>query len=341
MKLVRRTLLLAALLIAWPAPAAEPAVEPADVDFTPGELEVRKHFSADAVRLTTIRLWPGKAPDEPRPIPAESLGDGKQQGRIHAVTEPSITVVQAKNGDAPPNSVAATNPAVLVCPGGGYGSLGIESGGVDVIRWLNEIGISGVYLKYRVPKRHADFPMHHQPLQDIQRAMSLVRSRAADLHIDPKRIGVIGFSAGGNLAAMLATHHRKEDRLYPPVDEADSTSCRPDFVLMVAPAYLTVPILSAALDPQLQLDKVARNLTPSMFITSATTDKFSVGACHFALALREQHVPVELHLYEKGGHAEGIHAGPDNQWPSMAADWMRRSGILRPANDNPQPAPRQ
>src|SRR5581483_4479906 len=103
---------------------------------------------------------------------------------------------------------SAATPAVLVCPGGGYGSLGIDQGGVDVIHWLNEMGGTGVYMKYRVPKRHANYPMHHQPLQDIQRAVSLLRSRADELKIDPKRIGVIGFSAGGNLAAMLGTHHQ-------------------------------------------------------------------------------------------------------------------------------------
>ena len=119
---------------------------------------------------------------------------------------------------------------------------------------------------------------------------------------------------------MLATHHAKEDRLYVAADAADAISCRPDFVMLVAPAYLTNPIVSGDLDPALKLDKVARNITPPIFITSATTDKFSIGASHFALALRERHVPVEVHLYEKGGHAEGISDAPRQP---MAGDGRR------------------
>ena len=289
------------------------AADPTDAELTPGEREVRRHFPADAARVTTIRLWPGAAPDEPRPIGAESVGEGARSSHITNVTQPSVTVVQ------PMNATAAT-PAVFVCPGGGYGSLGIDVGGVDVIRWLNELGITGVYVKYRVPKRHQGFPMHHHALQDIQRAMSVIRSRAAEFEIDPQRIGVIGFSAGGNLGAMLATHHAKEDRLYAATDAADAISCRPDFVMLVAPAYLTQPIVSGDLDPALKLDKVARNITPPIFITSATTDKFSIGSSHFALALRERHVPVEVHLYEKGGHAEGISDAPRQP---MAGDGRR------------------
>jgi len=141
--------------------------------------------------------------------------------------------------------------------------------------------------------------------------------------------------AGGNLAAMVATHHAREDRPYPPADAADQVTCRPDFVMLVAPAYLTDPIVSSTLDPAPELDKVARNLTPPIFITSATTDKFTVGASPFPLALREHHIPVEVHLYEKGGHAEGISDRPDNQWPHMAADWMRRKSIIAPLPAKP------
>ncbi len=305
--------------------AALHAADPTGSDLSPGELEVRQQFQADSVIFTTIRLWPGAAPDEPHKYGDETISTSERNGgsRINVVAQPSVTVIQ-------PKATVLPLPAVLVCPGGGYGSLGVNHGGTDVIRWLNECGIAGVYMKYRVPKRNQGFPMHHQPLQDIQRAMSLIRSRSAELQIDPKRIGVIGFSAGGNLAAMLATHHTKEDRLYSEIDAADQLSCRPDFVMLVAPAYLTKPIISSALDPALLLDKVSRNLTPPVFITSATTDKFSVGASHFALALREKHVSVEVHLYEKGGHAEGVSERTDNQWPLIAADWMRRKGIIEP-----------
>jgi len=298
------------------------AAEPASLMLSPGELKVQEHFKAAEVAVTTLRLWPDGAPDEPRPFGEEEVSTGRNGGfRIGVVTQPSVTIVSPKNA-------SAATPVVLVCPGGGYGSLGINQGGVDVIQWLNELGVTGVYMKYRVPKRHGDYPMHHQPLQDIQRAVSLIRSRADKLKIDPSRIGVIGFSAGGNLAAMLGTHHQEKDRLYAAVDAADRLSCRPDYVMLVAPAYLTTPIVSHTLDPQLQLESVARNLTPPFFITSATTDKFTIGASLFALALREKRIPVEVHFYEQGGHAEGISERTTNQWSIMAADWMRRKNFI-------------
>lgn len=291
---------------------------------TPGESEIRKHLSEFAGEATTIPLWgKGKGPDDTRPFPDESLVKGRTgENRIQMVTLPSMTVVSPKNAPGP-------TPAVFVCSGGGYGSLGITSGGMDIVKWLNERGVTGVYLKYRVPKRNQGWPMHHHALQDIQRAISLIRSRADALKIDPAKIGAIGFSAGGNLCAMLATNHRPEHRLYQPVDEADKFECRPDFVAMVAPAYLTDPIESPQLRPELTHEAVARNLTPPIFIASAVTDKFTIGSLHFALFLRERRIPVELHIYEKGGHAEGIHEGPDNQWPAMFEDWLKRQGVMK------------
>lgn len=309
------------VLIAFSTVHGGDGADHGDGELTPGEVEVGKHLSAEQYEITTIRLWPVEPPDEPRPIAEESVAKGRRAMRIENVTQPSMTVAR-------PKGAAGSTPAILVCPGGGYGSLGVDEGGVDVIKWLKPLGVTGVYLKYRVPKRHRGYAMHHQPLQDIQRAVSLLRSRSGELRIDPERIGVIGFSAGGNLAAMLSTNHQQEDRLYKSVDEADQVSCRPDFVAMVAPAYLTDPIVSDKLVPALKLDNVARNVTPPTFVASALTDKFTVGSCHYILLLRERRVPAELHLYERGGHAEGIHDGPDNQWPAMFKDWMRRRGII-------------
>lgn len=303
------------------AHAADVTDLPAD-QWSPGERVVREKLAKDDVDVTTLRVWPGDAPDEPRPLKDEVVEDAERGGvRITMVTRPSITIARPRGSDTP-------TPAVIVCPGGGYGSLGVDNGGVDVIRWLNQRGVTGVYMKYRVPKRHQDFPMHHQPLQDIQRAVCLLRTHAAQLRIDPARIGAIGFSAGGHLVAMLATNHQPDARLYKPVDDADTASCRPDFVALVAPAYLTMPIPSDQLDPALRPDAIARNVTPPVFIASATTDKFTIGASHFMLLLRDKRVPVELHTYEQGGHAEGIHEGPNNQWPVMFEDWMKRRGIL-------------
>lgn len=300
-----------------------PVIFLAEDKSTAGEEEIRKHLPSEECSVTTIRLWTEKGPDDDRPFPEESLQEGRDgSNRIVMVTKPSMTVVR-------PISVEEPVPVVLVCPGGGYGSLGVTSGGMDIVEWLVERGVAGVYMKYRVPKRNQGFPMHHHPLQDIQRAVSLLRNQSEDLGIDPDRIGAIGFSAGGNLCAMLATNHRSEARMYEPVDEADRESCRPDFIAMVAPAYLTDPIESADLRPELTHEMVRRNITPPVFIASAITDKFTIGSLHFALLLRERRVPTEVHIYEKGGHAEGIHDGPDNQWPDMFEDWLIRQGIIK------------
>ena len=308
-------LALMACLLSQPSPThAGPTV---------GEAAVGQRFPEATHRVITLRLWPDQAPDEPRPFGEENVTLGPRHGgdRIGVVTRPSAIVVQPKH-------FSGDTAAVFVCPGGGYGSLGVDSGGTDVIRWLNGLGITGIYLKYRVPKRHQGFPMHHHALQDIQRAVSLVRFRAEELRIDANRVGVIGFSAGGNLAAMLGTHHRPEDRMYTPINDLDRLSCRPDFVMLVAAAYLTMPILSHDLDPQLHVDRTARNLTPPFFITSASTDKFTVGSSLFALALRERRVSVEVHFYEYGGHAEGVTERENNRWFDQATDWLRRRGIL-------------
>lgn len=288
---------------------------------TPGEVEVRKYLSADEFDLKTLRLWPDQPPDEPHVSRDEVAVEGRRGGRIEHVSQPSITIAR-------PKSLTGPAPVVIVCPGGGYGSVGINQGGTDMINWLRPLGITGVFLKYRVPKRNQGYEMYHHALQDIQRAVSILRSQAKELNIDPTRIGVMGFSAGGNLAAMLSLYHREEDRLYKPMDAADKASCRPDFVALVAPAYLTNPIVSDKLVPGVKPDKIARNITPPTFITSANTDKFTVGASHYFLLLREKHVPVEFHSYERGGHAEGIHEGPDNQWPKMYEDWLRRRGVI-------------
>ena len=283
---------------------------------------MRKHLSEEEFEITTIRLWPGQPPDELHAMRSETVVEGRRGSRIESVSQPSITVARPKN-------LTAAAPAILVCPGGGYGSVGVSEGGVDIINWLKARGVTGVFVKYRVPKRNQGYEMYHHALQDIQRATSLLRSRAAELHIDPQRIGAIGFSAGGNLVAMLSTYHRPEDRLYKTIDQTDRASCRPDFVAMVAPAYLTNPIVSDKFVPGLNPEKIARNITPPTFIASAITDKFTVGASHYLLLLREKHVPAELHVYERGGHAEGIHDGPDNQWPHMFEDWLRRQGVIR------------
>ena len=316
---LRVLLLLASALSLLHAADPDTAIEP-----TPGETAIFKELSSDLYRTQLIRLWPeGQVPDEIRNFPPEEVIDGARSRMIRMVTVPSV-ILSRPTGLGP----GTPPPVVIVCPGGGYGGLSLAEGGTDIIKWLNARGIVGVFLKYRVPKRHQGFPMHHHATQDIQRAISLLRHRAGELAIDPERIGAIGFSAGGHLVAMASTNHQEGQRLYEPIDEADTVSSRPDFAAMVAPAYLTMPIDSDQLDPALRPNEQRLHVTPPTFLTSAVTDKFTIGASHYLLALRKGRVPVEAHIYEKGGHAEGIHEGPDNQWPPAFEDWLHRRGIL-------------
>src|SRR5580658_1868185 len=184
-----------------------------------------------------LKLWPNGAPGEKGDIgeerdmtkPSDGLIGGKTVIRLGNVSVPTITVYQ-------PPSDKNTGAAVVVCPGGGYNILAMDLEGTEVCQWLNSAGVTAVLLKYRVPARKG-LERYAAPLQDAQRAVGLVRFRAAEWRIDPKRIGIMGFSAGGHLSATVSTHFEK--RTYESVDEADQTGCRPDFTMLIYPAYLT------------------------------------------------------------------------------------------------------
>ncbi|MBC8002074.1 MAG: alpha/beta hydrolase, partial [Opitutaceae bacterium] len=198
-----------------------------------------------------IDLWSGAAPGEKGDIgeekdmtkPTENLVAGKRLIRLGNVTKPTITIYK-------PAADKDTGAAVVVCPGGGYSILALDLEGTEVCEWLNSIGVTGILLKYRVPKR-AGLEKHAAPLQDAQRALGLVRHRAKEFGIDPKRIGILGFSAGGHLGAAASTIY--ETRSYPPIDEADATSCRPDFTILIYPGYLTVKEDGDKISPELKL----------------------------------------------------------------------------------------
>jgi acetyl esterase/lipase len=214
---------------------------------------------------------------------------------------------------------------VVVCPGGGYGILALDLEGTEICEWLNSIGVTGVLLKYRVPKRPG-LEKHIAPLQDVQRAIGLVRSRAQEWHLDPTRIGVLGFSAGGHLAAAASTNY--ETRIYPRTDAADDTSCRPDFSVLVYPAYLTVKDQGDKISPELPITAQ----TPPTFIVMAEDDPIRVeNALFYTLALKNAKVPCELHIYPTGGHGYGLR--PNGQtvttWPQRAAEWMGARGLLK------------
>ncbi len=217
--------------------------------------------AAFSAPLPATPLWPHAAPGEKGDIGAETdtttakdnLVAGKRLIRLGNVSIPTMTVYRPAHGKD-------TGAAVVVFPGGGYHILALDLEGSEVCEWLNSIGITAVLVKYRVPVR-AGLPRHAPPLQDAQRAFGLVRSHAAEWGIDPHRIGVMGFSAGGHLAAALSNNYEK--RTYEAVDAADAVSCRPDFALLIYPAYLTVKEEGDKLAPELP---VTANTPPSFLI---------------------------------------------------------------------------
>jgi acetyl esterase/lipase len=270
-----------------------------------------------------IVLWSAGAPGEQGGIEAErdmtKASDGLIAGRpvirLGNVSVPTITVYPA-----PPEK--ATGAAVLVCPGGAYHILAWDLEGTEVCEWLNSIGVAGVLLKYRVPAR-TGLPRHAAPLQDAQRAIGIVRQRAGEWRIDPVRIGVLGFSAGGHLAAALSTNFEK--RNYQPIDDADKQSCRPAFVVLVYPGYLVTKEQPETISPELSITAQ----TPPTFLVQAEDDSVHVeNSLFFYRGLKTAGVAAELHVYPTGGHGYGLRASEHlvTTWPQRAADWMRALG---------------
>ncbi|HAB15821.1 MAG TPA: alpha/beta hydrolase [Verrucomicrobiota bacterium] len=279
-----------------------------------------------AQTIPVINLWPGTAPgDEASALEekdltkdSDNLVAGRRLIRLGQVFKPSLTVFR-------PPAEKETGAAVLVCPGGGYNILAWDLEGTEVCEWLNSIGVTGVLLKYRVPKR-AGRPDHAPALQDAQRALGLVRSRAKEFGIDPRRIGVLGFSAGGNLAAILCNQY--SERSYPAVDAADQLSCRPDFAILIYPAYLTDKDNGDKLRPEVPIT----TNTPPTFQSITQDDPVRMETSLFyCLALKQAGVPNELHVYPQGGHGYGLRRtdNPATFWPDRAADWMKFSGWLK------------
>jgi acetyl esterase/lipase len=273
-----------------------------------------------------IDLWPGTPPGETNVLgeerdmtkPSENLVAGKRLIRLGNVSKPTLTFYRAPGGKD-------TGATVVVFPGGGYHILAMDLEGTEVCEWLNSIGVNAALLKYRVPKRPGRAP-HAAPLQDAQRALGMVRARAAEFGIDPARIGVLGFSAGGHLAAAVSTSAAQ--RTYPAVDDADKVSCRPDFAVLVYPAYLTLKEQDDKINP----DTAVTTNTPPTFLVMAQDDPVRVeNVLLYSLALKRAGVPFELHIYPSGGHGYGLRRtdNPVTAWPDRAADWLRGRGLLK------------
>jgi acetyl esterase/lipase len=273
----------------------------------------------------TLQVWPGTPPGAKANLPPEGdvskPGDGQVAGRpvirIGNVSAPTMTLYSPRGINS--------GVAVLVFPGGGYRYDSIDLEGTEVCDWLSQIGVTCVLLKYRVPDS-GPYPKSAAALQDAQRAMGVVRQHAAEWGIDPHRVGVLGFSAGGHLAAAISNIYEK--RLYDPIDAADQLSCKPDFTVLLYPGYLALADQNFAANPDIHPTAD----TPPTFILQAENDYTAnvENAVVYFMALKNVKVPTELHIYAEGGHGFGIRPRdfPILGWPRMVETWLRTIKML-------------
>jgi acetyl esterase/lipase len=283
-------------------------------------------FSAEPL---VIDVWPGSAPGEggisgeetSRILASKIVGPTKL---ITNVSKPTLTILR-------PAPERNTGTAMVICPGGGYTNLFWELEGEEVAAWLNSLGITGIILKYRVPRRPGEVRGEPPaaPLLDAQRAVSLVRHRASEWHIDPKRIGMIGFSAGGHLALATATGF--ETRRYARIDEIDDVSSRPDFAILCYSGLLKAK----------DRDEIAPSIripanTPPIFLAHASDDTTAIGGSNpdnsaiMYVALQRAKVPVELHIFGNGSHDFGVRTNTKlaASWMELGVKWLRNYGLL-------------
>jgi len=281
---------------------------------------------------TQIPIWParlaGAVPESAIVVERKEYVAGRRWMYVTHVSNPTLTVYPPKG--------KGSGAAVIVFPGGGYQILAIDLEGTEICDWLNSIGITAVLLKYRVPHADANWEQFcgcdtatrsSWALEDAQRALSLVRHRAAEWKIDPHKIGVIGFSAGGGMVGSTST--RFDHRVHRPVDAADSASCRPDFAIAVYPGHL-YSTDRLALNPDLH---PTRESPPTLIVQAMNDPVDDVrNSLRYAEALKAAGARVELHLYAEGGHAFGLRPTqyPITAWPRLAEAWMRSIGMLAP-----------
>jgi acetyl esterase/lipase len=263
-------------------------------------------ISTYAQKSEIIYLWPGKVPGELKEKQPPIIDTSKNDKilRFDEVTNPAIEVFL-------PDKAINNGSAVIVCPGGGYNILAYDLEGTEIAGWLNRLGFTAFVLQYRIPDKKGG------ALQDVQRAMRIVRNNPHKWNIDPEKIGVMGFSAGGSLSARASTLFNK--KTYPPVDKSDSLSCRPSFTMLIYPAYLDQgPGLT--LTPELELSKDV----PPVFIFQTADDTYGNSALVMAGALRNAKLPVELHFLSTGGHGYGLRPGKvaAETWPLLAEKWL-------------------
>jgi acetyl esterase/lipase len=285
-----------------------------------------------AAGFVQIPIWPDAVPDAIADPKSETVDSG---GGASNVSRPTMTVYVAQGGN--------TGAAAVVFPGGGYRMLAMKAEGTEICDWLTSRGITCVLLKYRVPgsgpwwdqaARERVYPKVQTALQDAQRTLGLVRQHAAQWHVDPHKVGVIGFSAGGHLVAAVSTHFTQ--RTYVPVDAADELSCRPDFAIALYPGHLWAhededPTTRDETDLHIRPDITVRADSPPTFLLQAEDDHVDgvEQSLAYYVALLKAGVPTELHLYARGGHAFGLQAGklPIAQWPRLVETWLGTVGM--------------
>lgn len=289
---------------------------------------------------TTLPLWPHATPEpaqttEPETDitkPTDHLLSGRRTARLTNITVPTLSVY-------PPHD-HNNGSAALVFPGGGYQILAWDGEGLDPCHWLNSLGMTCLLVKYRVPQPHGEaghYPADPSDLEDAQQAMRIARAHAAEWHIDPAHIGVMGFSAGGNLAVLLSTHpddhHVESTPAAPDVDPR--IDARADFAIIVYPAYLVAPPAETELFPAY----TPNQFTPPTFLIQAENDHtYGKNALVYFRALMDANIPAELHYFAGGGHGFGMNpvGAPEEHWPRLAANWLRTLNMIPP---QPHPHP--
>lgn len=289
-------------------------------------------MSLFSISQTVIPLYPHGIPDA-KAVPDEEHQESRPDGRIwiSKVSHPTLTVFLPEKGKA-------NGTAVVICPGGGYHILAMTHEGYDVAKRFNEMGVTAFVLKYRLPDDHTMINKTDGPIEDAQRAIQLVRQRAGEWKINPHRVGIVGFSAGGHLASTAGTHFQKDY-----IDNPKHTSLRPDFMILGYPVISFSDsighrgsrnnLLGEHPSPELIREysnelQVTAN-TPPTFLVQARDDQTVpvANSIHFYEALQKKGVPSEIYLYEKGGHGFGLHnATSDVQWMDLVEAWMKKNG---------------
>ena len=283
-----------------------------------------------------VKVWPDKIPGaiENSSIKEDTVRLENGQIRIKSVIDPTLTIYF-------PEKEKVNGAAVIICPGGGYARLSIDHEGLLIAKWFNELGITGVVLKYRLP---SDLIMKNKnigPLQDVQEAIRIVRRNAANWNLDITKIGIMGFSAGGHLASTSSTHFAEK------VYDCDETSARPDFAILIYPVISMnkeithsgsrTNLLGENPDTKL-IDHFSNELqvtkdTPPTFLVHAADDKTVpvLNSINYFLALKKNEVPSELHIFQNGGHGFGLGKtdNTESQWPKMCEKWLIQQGVIK------------